>query len=60
MTNLGCLWGNAGENTARLAPGRQQTVGPFRSSSARTSITCVVIKAKVGFRLTASGATKVG
>jgi len=60
MTNLKCLWGNVGENTPKLAPGRQRTVGPFRCSSAKTSITCVVIKTKVGFQLTATGATKVG
>src|SRR4051794_8523867 len=53
-----CL-GNGPENAFTLRYGRSIRVGPFRCSSARSGIRCVLVRSSHGFRITAARVRRV-
>jgi len=55
---VSCL-GNAPEHTPTLAYGKSVSLGPFRCTSLKTGVRCVVARSGHGFLLGAHGYTRV-
>jgi len=55
---LRCI-GNSPVGTRKLAAGHSITLGPFRCTSLRVGVRCVVTKLGHGFRLSAHGLKRV-
>jgi hypothetical protein len=54
----GCM-GNEPEDTQMLAVGRSIELGPFRCTSLRAGVRCVVTKLGHGFTLSTRGVTRI-